>query len=625
MSHDRARRVVRGALWTLAAAHLVEAAVLRRRRERVAALSNPGVSHDLAGKLGVTSAEGAEVDDGTIAAAAHEMELDGVDVVDLVPGDLSAERSLRLLRRVEPERLPDDVMYTPGGAHEVLALHPSLVERMGIEPREESMDRSAMVRRTVKAQRYAPTSAVLRVAPGLRSAPYGPLDRWRELEGLTVGARPYASLPPVLVGAQLAHLAALAAGVVVAPVPALAALAAWSAQPSMVFGGGEPEARALQPPEVTMASVLRFPRALLDALRTAAVGYRETRAAAERRLAEPLPATPSLDELFEDRREHCPWCGSPSIVGRIDTTDVFQNKPGTFHVDECTDCGHIFQNPAPTDAGLDYYYADFYEGIGEELWEVIFAGGAHHSRNRVEAIARVAEPKTWLDVGAGHGHFCLTARQRWPETRFDGVDMSETVEEAGRRGRIDTAYRGLFTELADELPRNYDVVSMHHYLEHTRDPRRELAAAAELLAPGGHLMIEVPDPSTPWARRLGRFWYYWAQPQHLHLVRCEELVAHLEAQGFEVVSVERAAATLGFDLTGAAVCAAQTLAPSSHLPWFPPPTLSQRLKRTAVVAAAVPVVVAAAIVDTAKDARPTHGRVGNAYRVVARAGGGADG
>ena len=619
MSHDRARRVARGALWTLAAAHLVEAAVLKRRRERVAALSNDHTVHDLAAKLGLISAEGAEVDDETLAAAAAEMDLDGVEVVDLVPGDLSAERSLRLLRRVESERLPDDVMYSPGGAHEVLALHPSLVERMRVESREPSTGRSAMVRRTVKAQRYAPTTAVLRVAPSLRAAPFGPLDRWRELEGLTVGARPYASLPPVLVGAQLAHLAALGVGLAVAPVPALAALAAWSAQPTIVFGGGEADARALQPPDVATASLLRYPRALVEAVRTALVGYRETRAAAERRLAEPLPTIPPLEELFEAPRDDCAWCGSASITTRFDTTDLFQHKPGSFHLDECWDCGHIFQNPALSIAGLNYYYAEFYEGVGEELWELIFAGGGHHNLNRAEAIGRVADPKSWLDVGTGHGHFCLTARQRWPETRFDGADMSDTVLEAHRRGRIDTAHFGIFTELADELPATYDVVSMHHYLEHTREPREELAAAAKVLAPGGHLMVEVPDPATPWSRRLGRFWFFWAQPQHLHFVKCEELVKHLESVGFEVVSVERATATLGYDLAGAVAFVVQRLAPSSHMPWAAPPPLSQRLRRMAAVVGAVPFFVVAAIADNVKDALTPDGSIGNAYRVVARA------
>ena len=625
---SRAQRAVRAVLWGMAAAHVVDATLLRRRRVQLRALSNPVAVPDLTGKLGVRSVVGGTVDGATLAAAAYEMDFDGVEVVDLVPGNLPVERSLRLLRRVIPDRLSGDVMYSPGGAHEALAVHPALVERLGYEPAQDTLDRATLVRATVKAQRYAPASAVVRVAPELRAAPYGPVERWRELEAVTAGAQPYASLPPLLVGMQLAHLAAMTAGLFVAPPAALAALATWSAQPALVFGTGAARPAAdgesdedveLRPPHVGWSSLLRLPLAWFDAVTTALAGVVETREAVQRRLAEPIPAAPPVEELFEDRRWSCPWCGSSSLTPRLDTTDLFQNKPGAFHLDECDVCGHIFQNPALSIAGLNYYYDEFYEGIGEEMWEVIFAGGVHHNRNRVASIDRQTVPKAWLDVGCGHGHFCLTARQRWPETRFDGVDMSETVQEAQRRGWIDIAHFGLFTELADDLPRIYDVVSMHHYLEHTRDPRPELAAAAKVLQPGGHLMIEVPDPATPWARRLGRFWFTWAQPQHLHFVKCEELTAELERMGFEVVSVERGAATLGLDLSGAVMFGVQNLAPSPHLPWLRRPPLGRRLRRLGVLAAAAPVFLAASIGDAVKDARPDPRRIGNAYRVVARA------
>jgi ubiquinone/menaquinone biosynthesis C-methylase UbiE len=650
------RRVARAALWGLAAAHVVDAIVLRRRRAQVAVLSLPGAPPDLGGKVRVVAAEGVELDDDTLAAAAYEMEMDGAQVVDLLPGDLPADRALRALRRVAPERLAGDIVYAPGGAHEAIVLHPSLVDRMADHaPGSAPLGRYAMVRETIRAQRHAPLASVVRVAPWLRASPLDPAGRWEELRALTLSTQQYVSLPPVMVAAQLAHLAALTAGLLVAPGPAAAALLAWSVEPLVVFSGTSHDALAddedlgvelirnrngdgnedrdgngvragepvgLQPPNLLRDSLLRLPRAWVDTLRVAAAGRAESKAAADRRRADPPPAPPAWERFFEPDRDTCPWCGSRSLTGRLDTVDVFQHKPGEFHVDECRDCGHMFQNPAPTPAGLDYYYSEFYEGYGEETWEIVFDSGVKHNRRRIQAIARVAEPKSWLDVGTGHGHFCLTARQRWPEARFDGVDMSETVEEALRRGRIDVAHRGLFIELADDLPGPYDVVSMHHYLEHTYDPRAELAAAARVLAPGGHLMIEVPDPATPWSRRLGPRWFAWAMPQHLHFVRCEELVKHLEEQGFQVMSVERAGATMGADLVVSVGLGVQQLVPSPHQPWLPAPSLGRRAAHMAALTAAVPLSLVAAVGDVVKDARPAPGRLGNAYRVVARAPGG---
>jgi ubiquinone/menaquinone biosynthesis C-methylase UbiE len=367
--------------------------------------------------------------------------------------------------------------------------------------------------------------------------------------------------------------------------------------------------------------VLRLPRAWADSVRTALTGYRETRAERVRRANTPLPDPPSTDELFEPRRDTCPWCGSSAISDRLDVTDLLQHKPGTFHLDECADCKHIFQNPALTVRGLDHYYEHAYDGIGEELAEVSFGTLTPIYERRIETLARYTEPRAWLDVGTGHGHFPLFARRRWPEATFDGTDIAESVEAAHRYGRIDTAYRGLFPDMADGLPRSYDVLSMHHYLEHTREPRRELAAAAKVLEPGGHLMIEMPDAESPWARHLGRFWWQWAQPQHQHFITCDELVSTLEEGGFEVLSVERGQATMGGELFNAVALVMQSFARSPHLPWLPPPTLGERLARSASFLAALPAFAVTRIADEIKDARlrrPDSTTPGNAYRIVAR-------
>jgi SAM-dependent methyltransferase len=630
-----ARRLTSGLLWGLAAAHVIEAMELRKRRQQIPALPPADAGQKPSGKVELFAARGVDVDEATLAAAGQEMDVGGAQVVDLVPGDLPVDRALRLLRRIKPDQIGTDPYYTPGGAHEAVAVHASVAERMSPEdPRivaagngsgSDPHDRDALVRRTFKAQRYAPTATAVRVAPGLRTGPWTPADRWQELEGLTGYGWPYGSLPPIFLGIETAHLLAMTAGLLVAPVGALAALATWSAQPALVFGtadapavGDDPQA-GLLPPATLRASLLRLPEVWAGNVRSVVAGVAATRAKGRRWAERPVPRPPDVHTLFEPRRDTCPWCGSAALAPRLDVTDLLQHKPGTFHLDECTDCGHIFQNPALTVEGLDYYYEDAYEGIGEELAETSFAALVPIYQSRVAAMARFAEPRAWLDVGTGHAHFCLAARQRWPDATFDGIDMSETVEEAQRRGRIDTAYRGTFPEMADELPRKYDAVSMHHYIEHTRAPHRELEAAAKVLQPGGYLMIEMPDPATPWSRWLGAYWWQWGQPQHQHFVPCEEMVAALQSGGFEVLLVQRGAATMGGELVNSVGLVLQHLVRSPHLPWLPPPSTAHRLKRVVLYAAATPALLVAKLADEAKNAalRRTD-RPGNAYRIVAR-------
>jgi SAM-dependent methyltransferase len=622
-----ARTVARGGLWALAAVHVAEAVVLRARRRQVAVLpvGEAAQAADVAGKVDVVAVAGSRVDAPTAAAARRDMDASGAQVLDLLPGDLPVDRALRVLRRVEADRLATDVYYAPGGAHEALAVDPSVSARTG-HPEPGRLDRGDLVRATLQAQRHAPRTAQVRLAPGLAATPSSGRDRWRELEELTAYARPYGALAPLLVAAETVHLAALTAGLLVAPGPALAALGTWSAQPALVFGeparpradGGGQDAAAWRPPGVASSLVTRLPRAWVDHLRTVAAGWHATRVRQAERRATPVPPAPPAETLFEARRTTCYWCGSDDLAGRLIVSDLLQHKPGTFHLNECRACGHVFQNPALTVAGLDHYYQDAYDGLGEELAEVSFAALGRIYRKRVDTLARHAEPRAWLDVGTGHAHFLLAARERWPEATFDALDMSDSVDEAARRGRVDTAYRGMFPELAGSLPRSYDVVSMHHYLEHTRDPKRELAAAAQVVEPGGHLMIELPDAESPWSRRLGRYWWQWGQPQHQHFMTCDNLVTELGHVGFEVVSVERGPATMGGELFNAVGLVLQHLVRSPHLPWLPVPSLAHRAGRVALYGAAVPAMLVTKLADEVKDARLGPDDIGNAYRVVAR-------
>ena len=56
---------------------------------------------------------------------------------------------------------------------------------------------------------------------------------------------------------------------------------------------------------------------------------------------------------------------------------------------------------------------------------------------------------------------------------------------------------------------------MFHVLEHLYDPRAYLAAAHELLAPDGRLVVQVPNAASWQFRLLGRAWNGVDVPRHL--------------------------------------------------------------------------------------------------------------
>ncbi|MFJ5777398.1 class I SAM-dependent methyltransferase [Streptomyces sp. NPDC093094] len=256
-----------------------------------------------------------------------------------------------------------------------------------------------------------------------------------------------------------------------------------------------------------------------------------------------MPSVPT-----DPRRDDCPWCGSPSLRTRT--------KPGTLAVDECRDCAHVFQNPRhapetraavrpdapgrqapgaqaarpdgarPDGVRPDGVRGDAVRGDGVRVDRVRAAVTRLRHRLAARAMLPFPEPESWLDVGTGHADFPETARAYFPYTAFDGVDATPRVERARAAGRVEEAHVGTLTAPAvlARLRARYDVVSLLHHLERTRDPRGELRAALAALRPGGHILIESTDP-----RRL-------PLPRLPHLLPPSNLRTELEAEGCELVT-----------------------------------------------------------------------------------------
>lgn len=553
-------------------------------------------------------APGVTLDEATRRAASAHARAKGLEVVDLMPRGLWAVHVWSLFQIFDPNTYRKDRLARGVSLGHATLVHADVLERARVSA-EPPKDALSLVRTVGDLKRYACDKTDLAIAPALAAHE----DTKHRLTMLREIAGDGANV--LLVGSPLGVALVTIAGIT-GDIPGWIALGAFHLQILIAFAGvrlgvGGVLISALFRPLLELWGWLALLFEKTPPPRTADHKEREKYGALMKA---------GTESFFEPRMERCPICDSPELVTHMKTGDLLQHKPGTFSLERCKACAHIFQNPRLSIEGLNFYYSDFYDGLGGDGLDRIFGSSGPLYQKRAalvrEALGKDEKPARWLDVGGGHGHFCCAARQDWPGTQFDALDLSESVEDAVRRGWVDEGFRGLFPEMAPKMSASYDVVSMSHYLEHTREPAAEIDAAAVALKPGGLLLVEVPDPECP-MRHLGRLWLPHFQPQHQHLLSVKNLERILVERGFAPLVWHRGEAHIRVDCLAAVILFLNWIAPAGDVPWRPA-SRAARAWRTIAFIFAIPWLVVARIADEIIGVIVERTRGSNAYRVLAR-------
>jgi SAM-dependent methyltransferase len=531
-------------------------------------------------------------------------------LVDLIPADLPTIAAVDLLKQVDPKTYRAGRWERGVSACEAMLYSRKAVDKLGINEPTDPTEFLSVARRVKDREGV---SVDLAVAPSLPAGPYDLSTRAARLRKL--GKRPAMSASASMLG----YLAVV--GTVIWTWPwGLIAAALYCLQPILIFAG-----TPLRPKDLLLTSLLRAAYTPYLWVRTLGGRWRtNTEIQQEQDLLASVPSYQQEIErgtarFFEPRRESCPTCGSNSLKQWVHSVDLVQRKPGEFTMDRCDSCGHVFQNPRLSTAGLDFYYRDFYDGHGASAAEAVFASKPDMYYGRARMVQPFTTPSNWLDVGSGHAHFCRGAKEILPDTRFDGLDQGASIEDAATLGWITESYRGNFKDFADQLRGRYDVISMHHYLEHVRDPWDELDVAADVLGEGGYLLIEVPDPEWRLGRLFGRYWMPWFQPQHQHMLPIANLKLALAERGLQPVAEERGKAHMCNDFVLSSLLFLVRIAPRSPAPWRPAKPRLKVLRSALVWSVGVPWLIVAGLLDkTVNQSIARRTDRGNAYRVLAR-------
>ena len=138
-----------------------------------------------------------------------------------------------------------------------------------------------------------------------------------------------------------------------------------------------------------------------------------------------------------------------------------------------------------------------------------------------------------LDVGCSSGDRLLVMRDAGLVP--SGVETSPAADYARDRLGFDVR-RGTLEE-AHFPEARFRAVTLYNVMEHVHDPRRLLAEVRRILAPGGRLVVQVPNVASLQARIFQGRWAAVDVPRDLYYYTPRLLGRLLDAEEFEAMAV----------------------------------------------------------------------------------------
>lgn len=258
-------------------------------------------------------------------------------------------------------------------------------------------------------------------------------------------------------------------------------------------------------------------------------------------------------------RNRCPSCGSDRFEETVIAFDRQVARRDDYLYGRCS-CALVSLRPTPRDHEIPDFYPDDYpphEAQGRlgtarepnalERFAARHRFGAKVVRRRDVwgrflwwasgvAVGDLINPRgdnRLLDVGCGSGR--LLARHRSLGWEVRGIDPGERAVASCRLQGLPVQQAGLLE--ADLPSRHFDVILLHHVIEHVPRPIDALRRARDLLASGGVIVIATPNIRGLGFRLYGSCWYALDAPRHLHLFDAETLTRASENAGLSVLSL----------------------------------------------------------------------------------------
>jgi 2-polyprenyl-3-methyl-5-hydroxy-6-metoxy-1,4-benzoquinol methylase len=232
----------------------------------------------------------------------------------------------------------------------------------------------------------------------------------------------------------------------------------------------------------------------------------------------------------------CPLCGSEEQPAHYMSCPDHMLGTGNFSMVRCKDCDLVYTNPRPLEKNLGaYYQSTEYISHTEQkrnLREKIYYRVQSCMLSRKAALINSLEKnnKRLMDVGCGTGAFAKHMQDAGYQVV--AIEPQASAREIARQKGLQ-----VFDNQEEALKFHkdaLDLITLWHVLEHQAQFMDSLKLYHHLLAPGGWLIIAVPQYQSFDAGFYKEFWAAYDLPRHLLHFSEQTLSAAASASGFEL-------------------------------------------------------------------------------------------
>jgi 2-polyprenyl-3-methyl-5-hydroxy-6-metoxy-1,4-benzoquinol methylase len=186
----------------------------------------------------------------------------------------------------------------------------------------------------------------------------------------------------------------------------------------------------------------------------------------------------------------CEICSSTDfIVSESFTRRLTEEGSPQFKVVKCKQCGLCSLYPIPSNADLQWIYSNYSLQGNRLAVERLRIDKIYPEK--IRKIENFHSSPKILDIGAGLGGFCYVCKAQGLEVY--GIEMeAEQVKIAKKIFDVDLRNLSIDVFLAGN-EKKFDVVHLHHVLEHLQHPKDVLIKIKKILSASGIVIFEVPN------------------------------------------------------------------------------------------------------------------------------------